>query len=186
MYVWKLEGLAGFVLQKCEERLILSRILNREGHKFELQEPKKKKDGKQDKPNDKKMAIVPSTGKQPPADGQVAEKDAKPLNKRKRETAELLQLAEKLQAKPARTGMKSNRKKYEFLNVVSCVDFVNNQKFWNISYLASSFWAGSALRDVYIPLTSLSIVAGTCKKRRKNDWRILRMRLCSENLKKKK
>lgn len=96
----------------------------------QLQEPKKKKVGKQDidvaKQDDKKMATVPSTGKQPPADGQVAEKDARPWNKRKRETAELLQLAEKLQAKPARTGMKSNRKKYEFLNVVSCVDFVSN------------------------------------------------------------
>lgn len=98
-----------------------------------MQEPKKKKDGKKDidvaKQDDKKMATVPFSGKQPPADGQVAEKDAKPLNKRKRETAELLQLAEKLQAKPARTGMKSNRKKYEFLNVVSFVDFMNNQKF---------------------------------------------------------
>lgn len=98
-----------------------------------MQEPKKKKDGKQDigvaKQDDKKTAKVPSTGKQPPADGRVAEKDAKPLNKRKRETAELLQLAEKLQAKPARTGLKSNRKKYEFLNAVSHVDFVNDQMF---------------------------------------------------------
>lgn len=106
-----------------------------------MQESKKKKDGKKDidvaKQDGKKMATVPSTGKQPPADGQVAEKDAKPLNKRKRETAELLQLAEKLQAKPARTGMKSNRKKYEFLNVVSFVDFMNNQKF--LKHLISCF-----------------------------------------------
>lgn len=54
---------------------------------------------------------APNDNKQGTADGQVAENAAKPLNKRKREHEELLQLAEKIKAHPVKTKISDRKKK---------------------------------------------------------------------------
>lgn len=54
---------------------------------------------------------VASDSKQGTADGKVVQDASKPLNKRKREHEQLLQLAEKIKAKPVRVLLSDRKKK---------------------------------------------------------------------------
>ena len=82
-----------------------------------MQESKEAKHTKEENKNAKaKKEEAPGTlvltdNKQGTAGGQVVEDTSKPLNKRKREHQELLQLAEKINAKPVRTGISERKKK---------------------------------------------------------------------------
>ncbi|KAG0607711.1 hypothetical protein M758_8G048700 [Ceratodon purpureus] len=89
------------------------------GHsKKQAKESRESKHAKEETKNSKaKKEEAPGTsvsnsGKQATADGQVAGSNTKPLNKRRREHEELLQLAEKIKANPVRTVLSDREKKY--------------------------------------------------------------------------